>query len=73
MEILEKIDEQLNEIKSMAEFKAQSAAGKLMDMDVLKKGRLRDLLIKAKAITSVTDSVKVINQMTKLIAKEIGD
>lgn len=51
--------------------KAVDAAAKIMGMDVLKSGRLRDLLIKAGAIKSVNESMKIINQMADIITKEI--
>ena len=70
--ILEKIDNQLNEaVNPMAKFKAMDAAGKIMDMDIMRKGRLRDLLIKAGAIKSVNESMKIINQMADIIMKEM--
>ena len=69
MRILDKIDEHLDE--AVNKFTAMDAAGKILDMDVLKRGRLRDLLIKAGAIKSVNESVKVINQMAKIITDEM--
>ena len=55
----------------MMKYNAQSAAGKIMGMDVFKKGSVRDLLIKQGAIKSVTESMKFINKMAEIILKEM--
>jgi len=70
MSIIDKIDEKLDEA-SLAQYKAVDAAGKIMGLDVGKKGSIRDILAKANAIKSVSDSMKLINKMAEIIAKEM--
>ena len=71
--VLEKIDEQLKEaVNPMMKFKAQDAAAKIMGTDVNRKGSIRELLVKAGAIKSVTESMKLINKMADIIMEEMG-
>lgn len=70
MNILDKIDERLDEA-SLAQYKAVDAAGKILGLDVGKKGSIRDILAKSNAIKSVSDSMKLINKMAEIIAKEM--
>ena len=70
MNILDKIDERLDEA-SLAQYKAVDAAGKILGLDVGKKDSIRDILAKSNAIKSVSDSMKLINKMAEIIAKEM--
>ena len=63
------LDEAVN---PMMKFKAQDAAGKIMGLDVNRKGSVRELLVKAGAIKSVSESIKLINKMADIIMEEMG-
>jgi len=65
-------NEQLDEATNpLMKFKSIDAASKIMGMDIMKKGSVRENLIKAKAITSVSDSMKLINKMAEIILEEM--
>jgi len=72
MGILKRIDEQLNEAANpLMKMKATDAAGKILGLDVGKKGSLREILAKSGAIKSVGDSMKVLQQIAKIIIDEM--
>lgn len=70
MSIIDKIDERLDEA-SLMQYKAMDAAGKIMGMDVGRKGSIREILAKSGAVKSVGDSVKLVNKMAKIILDEM--
>lgn len=71
MSIIDKIDERLDET-SLLQYKSQDAAGKIMGMYVGKKREsIREILAKSGAVKSVGDSVKLVNQMAKIILDEM--
>lgn len=70
MNVVERIDEHLDEA-SLIQYKALDAAGKILGMDVGKKGSIREILAKSKAVSSVNDIVKLSKQMAKIIVDEV--
>ena len=70
-----KFSEYLNEQQvdeSVVKIKAHDAARKILDIYVGGGGSIRDILSKSKAVKSVSDITKLIDQITNVIVKELG-
>lgn len=72
MSVVPRIDHHLDEANPVVKIKAHDAAQKILSIYVGGGGSIRDILSKSKAVKSVNDITKLIDQITNVIVKELG-